>query len=181
MPRPIPLPRGVVLNRATFLLSYGLFLRAHRILHFRAYEACDVGRRKRKGGRVVATLQPPPLELWVPSLDLWRKLEWLRDQAGGRSVHLSSGYRDPVYNLAIGGVDDSTHTYLIAGDLTVDGWSPLRTAQVLASHPDAHLLGIGLYQTFTHLDVRGMVPPGFLREPKPIPGRWFGKGVQRWW
>lgn len=182
MLRPIPLPRGVVLNRATFLLGYGLFMAAHRVHpRYRAYEWCDVGRKKvGKNGRVLAVLQPPPLQLWVPSLKLWEVAGWLRDQARA-SVHVSSGYRDPVYNLAIGGVEDSVHTYGIALDVLVDGRSPLWVGQALASHPDAHLLGLGVYQTFTHFDVRGMMPPGFFTETKPIPGRWSGKGVRQWW
>ena len=64
-----------------------------------------------------------------------------------------SGYRSPAHNKALGGVDGSQHTKGTASDIVVRGVSPLEVAQY-AEHLMPGKGGIGVYQDFTHVDVR---------------------------
>ena len=79
-------------------------------------------------------------------------LEEIRSAAGG-AVTINSGYRTPAYNTQIGGARYSQHLQGTAADIVVAGAAPLLVGQIaeycLGSHG-----GIGVYQTFTHVDTR---------------------------
>lgn len=61
--------------------------------------------------------------------------------------------RCPSHNIAIGGVADSQHVYGMAADIKVNGINPTEVASYLEKeYPNG---GIGRYDTFTHIDVRG--------------------------
>lgn len=159
------------MTRTEFLLEFSLFLQRHGVTHFRAYECCDVGRIKMVGTEPVI-LYAPPRELWdniIPTLGVQ---EWLRAETGGGPVDVSSGYRSPAYNAAIGGASLSTHKEFNAMDSLPRGWSPLATAVKLLEHPQADKMGLGLYATFVHVDTRGLIG-------RVAPARW-GK-PERWW
>lgn len=134
----------------------GKHLSDHGTTNFSALEICDVGRRS--GG---AILSAPPagslVPMWENAYKLIDVLEWLRMEDGTASVLVNSWYRDPKYNAAIGGVPHSMHLTLGAADVVKTGRTPSEVADILEGHPDAKLLGIGRYRTFTHLDVRGMI------------------------
>ena len=71
----------------------------------------------------------------------------------GASVTITSAYRTPTKNKAVGGETYSQHLYGVAADIKVDGVSPKKVAQ----YAEKILLntgGIGTYATFTHIDVR---------------------------
>jgi len=74
----------------------------------------------------------------------------------GVPVTITSSYRTPEYNKAIGGKEHSHHLYTgngAAADIQVKGTRPEEVKDFLeATHPDT--LGIGSYDTFTHVDVR---------------------------
>jgi hypothetical protein len=130
----------------------GKCLEDHGTKNFSALEICDVGRRS--GGVV---LSAPRQELLENAYYLIDVLEWLRVEDGTAGVLVNSWYRSPLYNAAIGGVPYSMHLTLGASDIVKVGRSPSEVADMLEGHPDAKLLGIGRYKTFTHLDVRGMI------------------------
>lgn len=68
-------------------------------------------------------------------------------------VTINSGCRCATYNKKVGGVQNSQHVQGIAADIVVQDASPDAVASYLeARHPDC---GIGRYNTFTHIDVRG--------------------------
>jgi uncharacterized protein YcbK (DUF882 family) len=71
----------------------------------------------------------------------------------GKSVTINSAYRTPTYNKKIGGETYSQHQYGTAADIVVKGISPKKVAAYVET-----LLpkkgGIGIYPTFTHVDVR---------------------------
>ena len=68
-------------------------------------------------------------------------------------VTINSGCRCEAYNKKAGGVQNSQHVQGIAADIVVEGVKPALVASYLESqHPDC---GIGRYNTFTHIDVRG--------------------------
>ena len=70
-----------------------------------------------------------------------------------KPVTINSAYRNPTYNKKVGGVSNSQHTKGTAADIVVSGATPKEVAQY-AEHLMPNSGGIGLYKTFTHVDVR---------------------------
>lgn len=159
------------MTRDEFLLAGGFFLEAHGVQNFRAYEVANVGRLA--NGRGPALLAPPP-ELMPNALRLIEDvLEWVRWYRGPAPVHVSSWYRDPAYNAAVGGASQSLHMTCGAADINKTGWSPLKLARTIHhDHPHSDKLGIGCYRTFVHVDVRGWLG-------RRAPARWGPVG--NWW
>lgn len=71
----------------------------------------------------------------------------------GKSVTISSAYRTPGKNKACGGTTYSQHLYGKAADIKVKGVSP-KTVAAYAEKLLKDKGGIGIYGTFTHIDVR---------------------------
>lgn len=71
----------------------------------------------------------------------------------GKAVTINSAYRTEAYNKKIGGAAYSQHKYGIAADIAVAGVTPLAVAQY-AQTLLPNRGGIGVYLTFTHVDVR---------------------------
>lgn len=71
----------------------------------------------------------------------------------GKAVKITSAYRTPTYNKRIGGTTNSQHCLGTAADIKVTGVTPKKVAAYVET-----LLpkkgGIGIYSTFTHVDVR---------------------------
>lgn len=87
--------------------------------------------------------------------DLVEILQKIRDHFG-KPVHISSAYRCPTWNKAVGGVSGSYHTYGQAADIKVEDTTPAEVAKYAES---IGVLGIGLYETdadghFVHVDTR---------------------------
>ncbi len=73
----------------------------------------------------------------------------------GRAVTITSAYRTPPRNKSVGGTAYSMHLYGRAADIKVSGISPSRVAEYAEKLlPDRG--GIGIYDTFTHIDVRSV-------------------------
>ena len=71
----------------------------------------------------------------------------------GKAVTITSAYRTPVKNKAVGGTIYSQHLYGRAADIKVKGIAP----KSVAAYAEKLLPGkggIGIYSTFTHIDVR---------------------------
>ncbi len=84
--------------------------------------------------------------------DLVTVLQKIRSHFG-KSVKITSAYRTPSKNKACGGTTYSQHLYGRAADIKVSGVSP----QKVAAYAETLLVnkgGIGIYSTFTHIDVR---------------------------
>lgn len=84
--------------------------------------------------------------------ELVTALQSIRDHFG-KPVQINSAYRTEVKNKAVGGAAYSQHKYGMAADIIVAGVTPPEVAKY------AHRLlvgkgGVGLYKTFTHVDVR---------------------------
>ena len=79
-------------------------------------------------------------------------LQNIRDHFGA-AVTINSAYRTESYNKKIGGATKSQHVNGTAADIVVKGATPLEVAQYVEHiMPDSG--GIGVYQSFTHVDVR---------------------------
>ena len=70
-----------------------------------------------------------------------------------KSVVVVSGYRTPSYNKKCGGATYSQHLYGKAADVKISGVTPEEVAQ-FAETILKDSGGIGIYSTFTHIDVR---------------------------
>lgn len=83
--------------------------------------------------------------------ELVEKLQKLRDQLG-KPIRITSGYRTAAYNKKCGGISTSHHLTGKAADIKITGMTPL---QVALAADKIGFLGIGVYPTFTHVDVAG--------------------------
>lgn len=107
------------------------------------------------------------------SQELTALLQKIRDHFG-EPMEICSGYRTPAYNKKIGGAEKSQHLLGMAADIAIAGVSPLEIAQY-AEFLQPASGGIGVYQTFTHVDVRAGRARWDNRSgtPKPVDG-WSG-------
>lgn len=85
--------------------------------------------------------------------ELIDKLQQLRD-ATGKPVVISSGYRTATYNKKCKGIPTSHHLTGKAADIKITGMTPL---QVALAADKVGFKGVGVYPTFTHVDVCGSV------------------------
>ena len=79
-------------------------------------------------------------------------LQAVRDYFG-KPVTITSAYRTPSHNKAVGGVSNSQHVKGTACDIKVKGVPPAAIAAFLEARYPKH--GIGLYSSFVHIDSRG--------------------------
>lgn len=86
------------------------------------------------------------------SLDLVQVLQKIRTHFG-KAVTITSAYRTPTKNKAVGGATYSQHVYGMAADIKVKDTAPQKVAQY-AEKLLPNTGGIGIYKTFTHIDVR---------------------------
>lgn len=71
----------------------------------------------------------------------------------GKSITITSAYRTPPHNKAVGGEAYSQHLYGLAADIKVSGVTPKKVA-AYAETLLKNKGGIGIYSTFTHIDTR---------------------------
>jgi uncharacterized protein YcbK (DUF882 family) len=90
------------------------------------------------------------------------KLQALRERLG-RPISINSAYRTPEYNARIGGSPKSQHKEGKAFDIVVSGMKP---EQVIHLAKVVGFRGIGLYDTFLHIDVRENPASWDLRKHK---------------
>ncbi len=70
----------------------------------------------------------------------------------------TNAYRCPKHNKAVGGVSKSMHLLGLAADLQIPEIEPHEVAGVIETLMDnGEILmgGVGRYNTFTHMDIRG--------------------------
>lgn len=84
--------------------------------------------------------------------DLVELLQKIRDHFG-KPVIINSGYRTEPYNKKVGGANQSQHLYGRAVDIKINGVTPKEVAE-FAETLIRNVGGIGIYSTFTHIDVR---------------------------
>ncbi len=81
--------------------------------------------------------------------ELCAKLEKVRVILGNRQMIITSGYRTPAHNKAVGGAPNSYHVKGRAADFVVVGMSPHEVQQKLDAVWDG---GLEYAPTWTHLD-----------------------------
>ena len=73
----------------------------------------------------------PSPEIIARLASVAHKMESVRVICGGRPIRISSGYRSPELNRAIGGSQNSAHTQGWAVDFTVSGQTPYDTCKLI--------------------------------------------------
>lgn len=72
----------------------------------------------------------------------------------GKPVNINSGYRSAAYNATIkNAVPNSQHVQGKAADIRIVGVPPAKVAEIAECYLGSSG-GIGIYSTFTHVDVR---------------------------
>lgn len=82
---------------------------------------------------------------------LANRLQVIRDLLN-RPIIITSGYRTPEHNDAVGGAPNSYHLSGMAADIVVPGLSASEVQQFLKHWSG----GLGCYTHFTHIDLRPM-------------------------
>lgn len=86
------------------------------------------------------------------SLALVNLLQKIRNHFG-KAVIINSAYRTEAHNKSIGGATYSQHKYGLAADIHINGVTPKEIAAYVETlMPSSG--GIGIYQSFVHVDVR---------------------------
>ena len=97
-----------------------------------------------------------PAEL-IPNLqELANNLQILRDFLG-TSLHINSGYRSHAYNKKIGGAKFSQHLLGKAADISSNKFTPeqIHAAVIkLIDEGKVNFGGVGIYNSFLHVDIR---------------------------
>lgn len=81
---------------------------------------------------------------------LAQRMERVRKEVGDRPITITSGWRSPRVNRAVGGAMRSKHLTGEACDFTVQGRTPRETQSMLEWWEG----GMGYGKSFTHLDIR---------------------------
>lgn len=122
------------------------------IRHFTGAELARYFKQKRGD---VQNDYPHPA-LWHRFLPTLQLVDHLRSTLGC-PIKITSHYRSPAYNRAVGGAKQSQHKAFRAADIQADGATPHEVYKILKLWRDQGRFqgGIGLYSTFVHVDTRG--------------------------
>lgn len=98
-----------------------------------------------------------PQEIVKNLYELAKNLEVIREFYD-KPIKVNSGYRSPEHNKNIKGAPKSQHVQGKAADLVIEGVTPAELAkgiEVLIDNGKISEGGIGIYNSFTHYDIRG--------------------------
>lgn len=98
-----------------------------------------------------------PQEVIENLYELAKNLEVIR-AFYNKPIKVNSGYRSPSHNKKVSGSIRSQHLLGKAGDLVIEGITPDELAkgiEVLIENGKISQGGIGIYNSFTHYDIRG--------------------------
>lgn len=99
--------------------------------------------------------KPSPFDETVVKRELIVLLNAIRSRYG-KPIVVTSGYRSPEHNEAVGGVKNSYHTLGLAADIRPlnENRSDLTMFQRICDEMNPRG-GVGFYDTFCHVDIRG--------------------------
>ena len=90
-------------------------------------------------------------------IELAENLQIIRDEVG--RLDLTNSYRCKDHNSDVGGSTNSQHLVGKAADVKSESIKPKEMAQIvndLMKNEKIKTGGIGIYNTFTHIDIRGV-------------------------
>lgn len=97
---------------------------------------------------------------WLPHVDSRVKPQVVTNLEGvsqqvGYQLQVTSGYRSPAYNQSVGGAKSSQHMQGNAVDIIQTGLTTQQRKDFIQAAIDNGFTAIGVYNTFTHIDIRG--------------------------
>jgi len=97
---------------------------------------------------------------WLSHVDSRVKPEVVTNLEGvsqqvGYQLQVTSGYRSPEYNANVGGAKKSQHMLGNATDIVQTGLTTQQRKDFIQAAIDNGFTAIGVYNTFTHIDIRG--------------------------
>lgn len=101
---------------------------------------------------------------------LAKYMDKVRSLFGDRPIRITSGYRDPRSNRAVGGARDSRHMYGDAVDFTVQGLDDVVVFQKLKTYHQHGGLAVG--NGFVHLDLRPGAAARWTYPGGPVVSLW---------
>lgn len=99
---------------------------------------------------------PVPPELIPNVKKLAEQLQVIRDTVGA-PLYISSSYRTPAHNKAVGGAKNSQHLQAKAADISTRNKTPKQLARIiekLIAEGKIAIKGVGVYPGFVHVDIR---------------------------
>jgi len=129
--------------------EYEAFLSGLQLRWLRPHEVMNYAKSTRNG----ESNSLPPADLWTNLPPTLWVIDSLRESIN-LPIRLTSIYRSPAYNKAVGGSSGSFHMKNAAIDFQVDGMSPQQAFNALNKmrHAGSWQGGLGSYPTFTHCD-----------------------------
>lgn len=138
--------------------DFTAFIEELGLRHFSPEEFLILGGSHHGSGPCSGKNRFPPRALWPNIANTAQVLDELRARLGKPGV-ITNAYRAPAYNACIGGAKASLHMQFNAVDFKISGIAPKDVAWALRRMRDDEGRfkgGIGLYNTFVHLDTRGV-------------------------
>ncbi len=158
--------------------AFDEFIKGLDLQHFDTDEFLVLGgAHSTPGGRCEGKNTYPPQSLWDNIAKTAVAIDTFRKRIG-KPIAITNAYRGPAYNACIGGATASQHMKFCALDFKVSGMAAPDVAMALRVLRDReHLFigGIGRYNSFTHIDTRGINAtwPKAFRDT-PVPGNLSG-------
>ncbi|WP_353475339.1 N-acetylmuramoyl-L-alanine amidase [Salipiger sp. H15] len=148
---------------STFTSYKAEFAASYQDMHIRNFKPHEFltmgGSNSNPSARCYNKNSLPPRALWPNMRPLARALDEIRNRLGA-PVKLTSVYRNPAYNGCLSGTaSNSFHMQFKAADFQCAKGSPTDWRRVAQEVRSAGVFtgGIGIYNTFVHVDVRGQV------------------------
>jgi hypothetical protein len=98
-----------------------------------------------------------PADVLVNIKILAIQLQYIRDYID-RPITLTNAYRCPAHNKKVGGVPNSQHVTGMAADIKIDDMKSIFVHPMINNLiKNGYIIegGLGLYDSFTHYDIRG--------------------------
>ncbi|MCG7519507.1 D-Ala-D-Ala carboxypeptidase family metallohydrolase [Ruegeria sp. Ofav3-42] len=123
---------------------------------FTADEFMILGPSNRPGGSCEGKNGLAPKSLWNNVKPLVKAMNLIRKELGA-SVQITNCFRSGTYNACVGGVPGSFHSRFQAADWICGAGNSAMLASAARAVRDAGGFsgGIGIYNSFVHVDVRG--------------------------
>ncbi|WP_300010863.1 D-Ala-D-Ala carboxypeptidase family metallohydrolase [uncultured Roseobacter sp.] len=139
------------------MVAFREFFAEQSARHFSADEFMVLGPSHHvPGGACEGKNALAPSSLWNNVVPLIAAMDAIRDELG-EPVRITNCYRSSDYNSCVGGVSNSYHKTFKAADWVCGTGTSADWAAAAARVRDrgAFTGGIGIYETFVHVDVRG--------------------------
>ena len=152
--KPVPgIPHAWVQAKGSDVLRYARFIQKLRLRNITPRMVLAPHFKTR--GSVQNSL--PPKSYWEKMAPTLKIVDKMVTRIGSPLKEVTSAYRSPRYNRAVGGKSRSYHMQNMACDIQFRGISPYHVAYVAKQFRDQGYYkgGIGRYSGFVHIDTRG--------------------------